>query len=171
MYYTDYVARLLAEYATIAFEPGVTEIGPLHNPTILPGRPPWNMDWLIRFPDGKHACLYERWFPLRTSWRSGATMGQRLSFSYHYGTTGSNTRRNGFPARDKTNHPAIIRIDLDKIGPHLHFHGELPHIMQDKVKGMTIEDIDPFAFVRAVLEHRKNPTIDFDSIMQFSVVP
>jgi len=170
MYYTDYVARLMAEHASITFEPDVMEIGPLHNPTVLPGTPPWNMDWLIRFPDGKQAYLYERWFPMKSPPRGGATMGQRGSFSFHYGTTSSRTRRNGFPARDKSNHPAIIRIDLDKKGPHLHFHGELPHIPQAKVKGMKIEDVNPFDFVLAVLEHRTSQA-DFDAIMKFTVVP
>lgn len=170
MQYTDYVARLMTEHASISFEPGVTEVGPLHNPTVLPGFPPWNMDWLIRFPDGKHAYLYERWFPKKAPSRGGTTMGERGAFSFHYGTSGSKTRRNGFPAREKSNHPAIIRIDLDKNGPHLHFHGELPHIMQNNVKGMTIEDVDPFDFVRAVLKHRASQA-DFDAIMKFTVVP
>jgi hypothetical protein len=170
MYYTDYATRLLVERASIAFEPGVTEIGPLHNPTILPGSPPWNMDWLIRFPGRKYAYIYERWFPLRTPSRGGATRGQRRAFSFHYGTLGPLTRRNGFPAIDKANHPAIIRIDLDNKGPHLHFHGELPHIPQEKVKGMSIEDVDPFDFVRAVLEHRRSQA-DFDDIMNFTVIP
>lgn len=171
MYFTDYAIRLIAEHATLAFEPGAIELGPQINPTKLPGSPPWNMDWAIRFPDGKQAYLYERWFPARSPSRGATLMGQRRAFSFHYGTTVPKMRRNGFPARDKTNHPAIIRIDLsDQYGPHLHFHSELPHISQSKVNGMTIESISPFDFVRAVIEHRKSGT-DFDAIMKFTVVP
>jgi len=170
MYFADYANRLLAEHSSLALGPDVVEIGPLHSPTKLPGTPPWNMDWVVRFPDGKQAYLYERWFPARGPSRGGAMMGQRLAFSFHYGTSGTQVRRNGFPARDKANHPAIIRIDLDKNGPHIHFHGELPHIEQDKVIGMVIEDVDPFDFVRAVIEHRSKNT-DFDEIMGFKVLP
>jgi hypothetical protein len=170
MYYSEYVTRLNAEHASFAFETGVTELGPLHNPTGLPATPPWNMDWLIRFPDGKQAYLYERWFPVRTPSRGSLARGKRGAFSFHYGTTSPLTRPNGFPARDKANHPAIIRIDLDKNGPHLHFHGELPHMMQDKVQGLVLENVDPFDFVRVVLEHRARK-IDFDAIMKFTVIP
>ena len=166
MYYPDYVAWLNAERAKFTFDPGVVEVGPLHNPTRFPASPPWNMDWLIRFSDGMQAYLYERWFPMRGSLQ----MGQRAAFSFHYGTVTPLTRGNGFPARDKGNHPAHIRIDLDVYGPHLHFHAELPHIGQEKVTGMVIERVNPFEFVRAVLEHRATKA-DFDSIMKFTVIP
>ncbi len=170
MYYADYVAWLKAEHASITFQPGVTEIGPLHNPTVLPGVPPWNMDWLVKFPDGKQVYLYERWRPRRSPSPSTPMLGERFAFSFHYGTSTPLRRLNGFPARDKTNHPAIIRIDLDLYGPHLHFHGELPHIQQANVRGMTIGDVGPFDFIRAVLKHRETGA-DFDAIMNFTVVP
>lgn len=166
MYYTAYVAWLTAEHASLTFEPGVVEVGPSHSPTRPPAAPPWNMDWLIRFPDGMQAYIYERWFPMKGSSR----IGERGAFSFHYGTVTPLVRRNGFPARDKVNHPAHIRIDLDHNGPHLHFHAELPHIGQDKVQGMSIENVDPFDFVRAVQEHRATKA-DFDSIMKFTVLP
>ena len=166
MYYADYVAWLSAEHASFTFEPGVVEVGPLLNPTRLPASPPWNMDWQIKFPDGTQAYLYERWFPVKGSLR----FGQRNAFSFHYGSATPLLRRNGFPARDKANHPAHIRIDLDVYGPHLHFHGELPHIGQEKVQGIIIEKVDPFDFVRAVQQHRSTKA-DFDAIMKFTVVP
>jgi hypothetical protein len=92
----------------------------------------------------------------------------RMHFSFHYGTTGTNFRANGFPARDKAKHPAIIRIDKDAYGPHIHFHDEADHIPQSRIDGMIIEKVDPFDFVRAVLQHRKTNE-DFDSIMKFKV--
>ncbi len=165
MRYPNYVARLTAEHASFIFEPGHREIGPLHNITILPDFPPWNMDWAVFFPDGKHAYLYERWFPSPV-----AKEGVRSHFSFHYGPTGPNFRKGGFPARDKTNYPADIRIDIDKNGPHLHFHGELPHIAQSQVIGLTIADMDPFDFMRAVLKHRET-RCDFDTILKFKVIP
>ena len=171
MHYTDYVAWLKEQRAQIVFESGVVEVGPRHNPTRPPGAPPWNMDWWIKFPDGMHAYLYERWFPM-SSLSRGATVGRRSAFSFHYGTAGNKIRPNGWPAREKSGHPAILRIDLDPKGPHLHFHGEEPHIMQNKVEGMHIEKTDPFNFVRAVLEYRKHQgRIDFDVIMKFTVIP
>jgi hypothetical protein len=33
MYYTDYAARLMAEYSKVSLEPGCTEIGPQISPT------------------------------------------------------------------------------------------------------------------------------------------
>jgi len=170
MRYAEYVTWLKEQYAQIEFESGVIEIGPRHNPTKLPGSPPWNMDWWIKFPDGKHAYLKERWVAM-SSLSRGAAAGRRDSFSFHYGTLGNRVRPNGWPAREKAGHPAILRIDRDSKGPHIHFHGEEPHIMQDKVQGMRIEDTNPFAFVKAVLSYRKNQgQVDFDVIMGFSVV-
>lgn len=165
-YYSDYVAWLTAERAKLTFEAGVVERGPIHSPTCFPSSPPWNMDWLIRFDDGMQAYLYERWFPMK----GFPQKGERRAFSFHYGTISPLTRRNGFPAPDKKDHPAYIRIDLDRHGPHLHFHGELPHIEQAKVTGMVIEKVDPFDFVRAVQQYRVTQS-DFDSIMKFTVLP
>jgi len=171
MRYPEYVVWLKEQYAKIVFEPDVVEeIGPRHNPVRFPGSPPWNMDWWIKFNDGKHAYLYERWFPM-SSLSRGSTVGRRGAFSFHYGTLGNKVRPTGWPAREKSGHPAILRIDLDPKGPHIHFNGEEPHIMQDKVKGMRIEDTSPFDFVNAVLSYRKNQgQIDFDAIMNFTVV-
>lgn len=170
MQYADYVAWLRAEYSSIALEPGCTEIGPLHNPTILPNSPPWNMDWAVYFPDGKHAYLYERWFPVGPRLAGRVRRGSREHFSFHYGTTGPSRRLHGFPARDKVNHPAIIRIDCDKYGPHIHFGSEADHIAQNRIHGMKITDVNPFEFMRSVLNHRKTGD-DFSALMKFTVIP
>lgn len=174
MYYADYVTRLMTGYASIPLEPGCREIGPLHVPTRMPksGKEsaPWKMDWAVLFPDGKHAYVYERWFPMRPSSPGAAKEGYRAHFSFHYGKSNLSLRPDGIPARDKVNCPAIIRIDLDRHCPHLHFHAELPHIQQNQVAGMNIVEVDPFVFMRAVLEHRASDA-DFDTIMKFTVIP
>lgn len=170
MYFSDYLPRLVADHASIGREAGSIEDGPLVRPTRA-NSPPWNMDWIVRFPDGKHAYLYERWLPDPASPRVGGVhMGARRVFSFHYGPTPTATRKNGFPARDKANYPAIIRIDNNQFGPHLHFHSEEPHISQVKVNGLNISDLQPCDFMRAVLEHRSTG-VDFDEIMKFKVIP
>jgi hypothetical protein len=168
MYYSDYAAWLRDNHVLLAVEPGCNEIGPRYNPTQFPNSPPWNMDWVIYFPDKKHVYLYERWFPIGPLVAGRTKKGYRKHFSFHYGTTGPINPKTGFPLRDKDNHPAIIRIDSDAYGPHIHFHGELPHIPQSQVDGMLISDADPFEFVKHVLKHRKTGE-DFDLLMNFTV--
>jgi hypothetical protein len=169
MHYTDYGRRLLVEHATFAIEPAWVEIGPLHNPTILPSSPPWNMDWAILFPDGKYAYAKERWYPASISRPRGANWGHRQHFSFHYGTANPARDSRGIPLPDNIHFPAVIRIDKDQWGPHLHFGGE-NHIPQTRIQGMTIEDADPFDFMRAVLEHRTTGA-NFDAVMNFQVTP
>ncbi len=64
-------------------------------------------------------------------------------------------------------YPAVIRIDQDADwrGPHLHFDGE-DHIAQSRVKNLRISDVDPFLFIRAVMEHRRSGD-RFDNILRF----
>lgn len=170
MLLSDYAARLHREYAAFHLDPTWQEIGPLYKPTIRPNSPPWNMDWAIIFPDGYYAYVYERWYTSGI-WIPGKPRpGRREHFSFHYGRANHVLKPNGIPEKDKVNCPAIIRIDCDMWGPHLHFHNESDHINQQRVQGMVIQDSDPFEFMRAVIEHR-NTGRDFDSIMHFTVTP
>jgi hypothetical protein len=168
--FTDYAAWLQKEYAAFQSDPTCVEIGPLLRPTVAPNSPPWNMDWAIKFPDHHYAYVYERWYASGPALPGRSRFGYREHFSFHYGPTNSILKANGIPERDKVVCPAIIRVDCDKHGPHLHFHGEADHIDQAKIEGMVIQDADPFTFMRAVLEHRAKGT-DFDSILNFKVKP
>jgi hypothetical protein len=126
------------------------------------------MDWAVFFPDGMHAKLQERWYPVGRRLAGRVLKGYREHFSFHYGPTNAHRDSEGFPVRDKVGHPAIIRIDRDKYGPHIHFHDEADHIPQSRVAGMIIDDADMFDFVRAVLEFRRSGR-GFDDIMGFTV--
>ncbi|MFP5276768.1 MAG: hypothetical protein ACLGPM_06615 [Acidobacteriota bacterium] len=128
------------------------------------------MDWAIVFPDGFYAYVKERW------WASGVRIGgkqqpgHREHFSFHYGPTNPRRQPNRIPEKDKVKYPAIIRIDCDPQGPHLHFRDEDDHIEQHRVRGLTIEDSDPFDFMRAVIKHRSTNE-GLDSILKFTVIP
>jgi hypothetical protein len=125
------------------------------------------MDWAIRFPDNFYAYVYERWWPASAFVPGHSRAARREHFSFHYGPTNPKLTANGIPERDKSKYPAIIRIDCDKNGPHLHFHGE-GHIPQARVPGLKILDSDPFIFMQAVIEYR-NSGNDFDTILHFKV--
>ena len=128
-------------------------------------KPPWNFDWCIRFSDGKHIKLKERWFP-RPLKLGG--IGYRRFFAFHYGELNPASDPQGFPLKDSVNFPPIIRIDHDAWGPHLHYKGE-DHIQQSRVRGFHISNADLFAFIEAVHRHRKGE--EFDQILNFTVTP
>jgi hypothetical protein len=110
-------------------------------------------------------CIAEHWYK-RKSGLGGA--GYRNGFSFHYGPANPQVDDEGVPLRSNS-YPAIIRIDQDdRIGPHLHFHGE-NHIPQERVQSLRISDVDMFDFIQAVLTHRKNGE-SFDKIMKFKVI-
>jgi len=127
------------------------------------------MDWAVFFPDNTFAYVYERWIQLPGPLASIGKKGHRQHFSFHYGFANSLRDKRGIPKRDNVHYPAVIRIDLDKFNPHLHYLGE-NHVQQDRVVGMTIANADPFTFMRAVLEHRKT-RVDFHEILKFEVIP
>jgi hypothetical protein len=163
MRFVEYDAWLQQEYQQLKLDPVCVQIGPFNIPT-LKGRPPWNMDWCVRFPDGKHFNIKERWWPRPI--RYGGR-GYRQHFAFHYGETSPLSDARGFPIKDNSNFRTIIRIDSDAYNPHLHFHGQ-DHIGQEKVRGFNLSDAEPFTFVQAVLQHRETGD-DFDKIMQFTV--
>jgi hypothetical protein len=173
MYYLDYARWLLAERAKITLEPEAIELGPLHSPTQLPSSPPWNMDWLVRFPDAHYAYLKERWWPETIAAHRSANFGYRRHFSFHYGPTNPVNDAKGYPQRDPSGFAPIFRIDCDKHGPnkaHIHLRGN-KHLYQNQIRGFTIKTADAFDFMKAIIEHRANPGRDFDAILGFKVLP
>jgi hypothetical protein len=168
MIFFQYAAWLKSERAAFQVDPAWSEIGPNYRPTRYPASPPWNMDWAIRFPDGYYAYVYERWYPAGQYVSGQPQRGYRKHFSFHYGPANPVLKPSGIPERSDL-FPAIIRIDCDRWGPHLHFLGQ-DHIDQASVDGMTIQDVCPFQFMRAVLEHRTTRA-SFDQIFRFAVKP
>jgi hypothetical protein len=165
MRFGEYVTWFEGVRQNLSLETGCTQVGPLHVPTALT-KPPWNLDWCIRFSDGKHIKIKERWWP--RSARLGG-LGYRKHFSFHYGELNPVSDMLGFPVRDSVNYPGIIRIDSDTYEPHMHYNEE-DHINQNRVQGFNISDADLFNFINAVLLHRRTAE-PFDKILKFTVVP
>jgi len=163
MRYADYVAWFEGERRKLSLESGCTQVGPLHVPTAFT-KPPWNLDWCLRFADGKHIKLKERWWA--RSARLGG-LGYRKHFAFHYGELNPVSDMLGFPVRDAVKFPPIIRLDSDAYEPHLHYNGE-DHIYQPRVQGLHISDVDMFDFINAVHQHRKGGE-PFDRLLKFTV--
>jgi hypothetical protein len=106
----------------------------------------------------------ENWYRRGSNLGGG---GYRNAFSFHYGPANPSKDSEGIPLHSEA-HPAIIRIDQDdRIGPHIHYGGE-DHIPQARVRNLRISDVDPFQFIRAVVEHRQSGE-RFDKILGFMV--
>jgi len=168
MRYGDYSRWLSQEHskAILDLQPADVEVGPYFDCTVLPNKPPWQLNWAIKFPDGKFLRVTENWFRRKVPGSIAAVVGSREHFSFHYGLANPLCDADGLPIRSGA-FPAIFRIDCDKHGPHLHFMGE-DHIPQSRVKNFRILDSDPFQFFRAVLSHRAIGD-GFDSILGFQV--
>jgi hypothetical protein len=171
MLFTDYEKWLHEQYAKIVLGPqavkagSYVEAGPYCDPTILPNEPPWKMEWAVIFADGMSLRVTENWFKRKPMARG---FGFRQHFSFHYGPANPTCDPHGIPIRSDA-YPAIIRVDCDRHGPHLHYQGD-DHIPQSRVKKFRISDAEPFAFVRAVLEHRATGS-EFHKILKFEVIP
>jgi len=165
MEYAEYEAWFRQKYDQVSLEPGCVEIGPFLDPTPR-DKPPWKLDWCVRFPDGKYLQIKERWFPrpIRLGGR-----GYRKHFSFHYGEANCIYDSEGVPLKGGDAYPTIIRIDDDAYGPHLHFNGE-DHIIPNRVKGLAIPDAELFDFFSAVAECRASGRA-FDKTMKFKVAP
>lgn len=162
MRYGEYAAWFDEQYKKLRFEPDCTQVGPLCVPTPI-AKPPWKLDWCVRFSDQMHLKVKERWWPRPV--RLGG-LGYRKHFAFHYGQTNPDSDLDGFPLRDNTFH-SVIRIDHDPYGPHLHFGGE-DHIFQPRITGFDLSNADLFEFVRAVQRHRETGET-FDKILNFTV--
>jgi hypothetical protein len=149
----------------IALGEGSIQIGPYVTPTVTPNKPPWKLEWTVLFEDGFYLRLKEYWYRRSASFGGSGT---RQSFSFHYGPTNPSKDVEGVPIYSE-GYPATIRIDqdVDWRGPHLHYKGE-DHVSQTRVQNLRISDVEPFEFIRAVLEHRKTGQ-SFETIMRFVV--
>jgi hypothetical protein len=162
MRYEEYVAWFDGEHKGLTFESGCTQVGPLFVPTPI-SKPPWKLDWCVRFSDGMHIKVKERWWPRPIKFGG---RGYRKHFAFHYGEANPLSDADGFPLRDDK-YRSIIRLDHDPYGPHLHFGGE-DHVFQTRVSGFDISNADLFEFVRAVQLHRETGEM-FDKILKFTV--
>jgi hypothetical protein len=110
----------------------------------------WMFDWVVVFnSDNKYLRVRESHDKV-----GGLAHSRRLGFVFHYGP---------IVQRDvdgnivwKSGDPLDIRIDTSGGAVHLHYQDPAPHHPQANVKGLSLNSIDVFKFVRAVLQHRRS---------------
>ena len=167
MQYDEYEALLNRSCSQLKLEPHCIEIGPFCTPTTTtPNTAPWQMEWCVLFPDRMYLVVRENWWDVKGERRR---IGYRKDFAFHYGPANPKRNHDGIPVRDNKKFPAVLRIDSDHKGPHLHFNGE-DHILQARVLNLSISQVDVFDFVRAVLKHRRSGK-GFDRILGFEILP
>jgi hypothetical protein len=109
----------------------------------------WSLEWWLQFGSDKYVRVAERYgrFP------GLADLCRRDYFAYHYGQMVNVTDEGlaGFKSSD----PVDIRIDNGCAPAHLHFGSPQPHHSQSAVKGLVLNELDMFTFVKGIFHHRK----------------
>lgn len=146
MNYDQYKARFYTTVPLIAF-PSETLVGLPVFRSAVPSS--WDFEWVIEFLDDLH------YIHCREAWSSRLHHpARRYRFSHHYGP-GPRRSANG---RIRFLQDVVLRIDrTNKPGEpeHLHHLNPLPHYEQARVNGLTLDTIDMFRFISAILEHRR----------------
>jgi len=93
-------------------------------------------------------------------------MSRRVSFAYHYGPI-VQTGSHGLPEYDAKD-PVDIRIDNSRSHVHLHFGAPGIHHPQSAVKGLQLDELGPFDFLRAIFKHRSSGR-SLDEVFGFRV--
>jgi hypothetical protein len=113
----------------------------------------WNVNWYLVFQNNPAA--YVR-IAEGFAKRSRLSLSRRLYYAYHFGPLIASNPE-GIPVHDSSD-PVFVRID-NVGGAHLHHEGDpKTHVPQAKIKGLVLDDVDPFDFLNAVLRSRKNGT-------------
>jgi hypothetical protein len=68
----------------------------------------------------------------------------------------------------KSTDPVDIRIDNGCSATHLHYRSPNPHHPQSSVKGLVLDDLDMFTFVKGVFQHRKTQK-PLDEVLGFRI--
>jgi hypothetical protein len=146
--YLDFKRRFDQAYANLKFPPNCVE----QTPPIAtnPGLYSWTFDWVLVFNDDN------RYLRVRESHGkvTGLDFSRRIHFVFHYGPIVQRDA-NGNIIRQDTD-PLDIRIDNSRGKVHMHYQAPDPHYGQENVRGLTLESVEIFTFVRAVLQHRKS---------------
>ncbi len=122
----------------------------------------WTLRWMLAFPDPKYLRIWEHYNKV-----AGLQESRRDRFVCHYGPI-VNRDEDGVP-RYQPQDAVDIRIDNVNRSPHLHYGAPDPHYPQKRVKGLDLGAIDMFAFVRAILKHRRTG-LAINKILGFTLV-
>lgn len=124
---------------------------PLFRPATLYA---WIFEWVLEFESAKYIRVWEQYGRC-----AGLQESRRARFAFHYGLIPKKDG-NGKILRDDGD-PVDIRIDDYETGQggvqaHLHYGAPQPHYRQESVVGLQLADLEMFAFIKAVLKHRKS---------------
>lgn len=115
----------------------------------------WSVEWFLLL---KTPSSYIRIFE-NFARRSRLSVSRRIHFAYHYGPVVKADEKE-MPVREPSD-PVFVRIDNIHAPAHLHPEGDpTRHLPQENVKGLTLDDIDLFKFVKCAFQHRKGLTIE-----------
>ena len=122
----------------------------------------WTFDWVLVFKsDNKYLRVRESYEKV-----AGLLMSRRLGFTFHYGPIVKQDANGDIIYQSSD--PVDIRIDKSRGRSHMHYQAPQPHHGQEHVKGMTLDSIDMFKFIRAVFQHRKSGK-DISEILGFGI--
>jgi hypothetical protein len=109
----------------------------------------WTLRWLLLFDDNHYMRIQEHY---RVS--SVQSPSARIGFSMHYGlaTNVDEVREHKYTADDSV----VIRIDTYPRPIHMHLGSRDPHLGQERVDGLVMENISCFDFIEKIFEHRLN---------------
>lgn len=114
----------------------------------------WSVEWHLIFTDDPSAYIRIREGFAK---RSRLSLSRRLLFAYHFGPI-IKSDADGSPVPQPAD-PVFVRIDNVGRPPHLHPQGNpTDHVPQEKIKGLVLEDLDLFDFVKAAFRSRQNGT-------------
>ena len=147
MTFAQYSQWINSGRRTLQQEAGALDLLFELDPTSRISPPPWRMEWIVAFSDGKYIRLCENYY--RAKVLKGD--GYRAQFSFHYGAMPSKKDLRGLPEYHHSE-PVDLRIDLLK-SAHLHYLGP-DHIDQSQISGLNIATYDLFDFLEKVKEHR-----------------
>lgn len=147
-------------HAKLKLPPDCTEVQP---PTTIPwGLCFWKFEWVLVFnTDNKYLRVWEEYSKV-----TGLLLSRRLRFVLHYGPIVGRDQDGNIIRDDKD--PVEIRVDNTRGQAHMHYQAPEPHHPQENVEGIDLEALDKFAFIKAILEHRRTGK-PLDRILRFKV--
>jgi hypothetical protein len=160
--YAKYKAWFDGEYSKIALPADCREILPPTTRLSNLFSTVWTLEWTLGFTDHKYLRVQEHFEKIRGL----VGLSQRKAFAFHYGALVA-VAADGTPERAASD-PVDLRIDTSYGAAHMHFGNPEPHIAQANVEGLDMEKLELFAFVRAVLDHRKTGKT-LDKLLKFRI--
>lgn len=122
----------------------------LQEPEMDSSLPPlvWQVSFFISFSDGTCIAIWELYEKIK-----GLQASRRTQWSYHYGSV--KKENSGKLVQAEADAPLEIRVDTCGGAAHLHFQAREPHYPPSKVRGLDLQSLDCWQFIKNVLRHRE----------------